>query len=313
MDQYYITNSDVHEVLNQHGLIARDFGKLPRSGQRQVFEVEFNTKRSSMLKFVDVSSYYTYQRLEWNDLSDTEFEHEKEYEIEARSKRIIRELEASKKCPILPQLEILDGYQIFTTGNYNFIYYFETKFEGKTLDKSDLYQSQQDINTVVEFLLQMVKQIRIMHDAGYVHRDLTPRNIIYYQGEYKIIDAGLVKSNDEEKLTATRVEIGTPYYMAPEQAKRTSDYTWDFRTDLFSVGLIAIEIFLPKSRILDKKDKRDLHFIFQIWKDKDSSPKSIYLFSKVIARLAIEQRHKRWSDLDELLSMLENLTREDIQ
>lgn len=86
--------------------------------------------------------------------------------------------------------------------------------------------------------------------------------------------------------------------MAPEQARRTSDYTWDFRTDLNSVGLIAIEIFLPKTRYLDMKNKRDMHYVFLIWNSKDSSSKSIFLFSKVIARLAIEQRHRRWTDLE---------------
>lgn len=313
MDQYYMTDSDISEVLHLHGLIATTVSKLPRSGQRQVFEVGFNSGATSMLKFVDVSPYNTHQRVEWNELSDVEFEQEKDYEIEARSKRIIRELDASKKCAILPKLEILAEYQVYTKENYHFIYYFETKFEGQTLDKSELYQKEQEIESVVQFLFQMIRQIKVMHDAGYVHRDLTPRNIIFCKGEFKIIDAGLVKSIDEEKLTATRIAIGTPYYMAPEQAKRTSDYTWDFRTDLFSVGLIAIEIFLPQTRHLDMDNKRDMHYVFQIWKSKDSSSKSIYLFSKVIARLAIEQRHRRWSDLEELLSILENfIAKEDV-
>ncbi|KLV28625.1 protein kinase domain-containing protein [Priestia megaterium] len=311
MGPYNITDSDVQEVLEQNHLVATSINKLPKSGQRQVFEVTFDNGKSSILKFVDISPYITFQRYNWNELSGNEFEQERIYEIEARSKRIIRELKASKKCPILPQLEILDEHQIFEKNAYQFIFYFETKFEGQTLDRSELYQQQQNTNTIINFLYQMVKQIKIMHDAGYVHRDLTPRNIIYSQGQFKIIDAGLVKSNEEEKLTGTRIEIGTPYYMAPEQAKRTSDYSWDFRTDLFPLGLIAIEIFLPQTRYLDKEKIRDMHYIFPIWKSKDSSPKSVQLFSKIIFRLATEQRHRRWSNLDELLYVLENLTGEE--
>ncbi len=314
MDQYNITDADVIDVLYLHGLNATSLSKLPKSGQRQVFEVVFDSGKESILKFVDVSPYITHQRFEWKELSAGELEQEMQYEIEANSKRIIRELEASKKCAILPQLEIIKEYQIYIKESYHFIYYFETKFRGQTLNKSELYRKEQSIATVIQFLFQIVNQIKVMYDAGYVHRDLTPRNIIYNQGNYKIIDAGLVKSNEEEKLTATQALIGTPYYMAPEQERRTSDYTWDFRTDLFSVGLIAIEIFLPVTRYLDKKSKRDMHYMFQLWKSKDDSSKSIFLFSKVIARLAIEQRHRRWSDLDQLLNVLEGLTgKEDEQ
>ncbi|MCA1028655.1 protein kinase [Cytobacillus kochii] len=307
MEEYIITESDVREVLALHGLTAISFSKLPKSGQRQVFEVAFDPRKNGILKFVDVSPYQAHQRYAWNELSDSELEQEKAYEIDANSKRVIRELKASKKCAILPKLEIMDDYQIYTKQYNHFIYYFETKFEGQTLDKSELYHKEQGIDIVLQFLFQMVNQIKVMHDAGYVHRDLTPRNIIYHQGQFKIIDAGLVKSNEEEKLTATRAVIGTPYYMAPEQSKRTSDYTWDFRTDLFAVGLIATEIFLPQTRYLDRENKRDIHYIFQIWKSKDPSSRSLNLFGKIIARLAVEQRSRRWADLDNLLHELEAL------
>lgn len=307
MDPYIINDADVQSILQQKGLIATSITKLPKSGQRQVFQVALSTGNVSMLKFVDVSPYNTFNRLAFREISASDFESERDYEIEARSKRIIRELNASKKCPILPQLEIFEEHQILIRENYRFIYYFETRFEGDTLNSSELYRSPQNIDAIVAFLFQMVNQVKVMHDSGYVHRDLTPRNIIYHLGNFKIIDAGLVKSNEEEKLTGTRMAIGTPYYMAPEQEKRTSDYTWDFRTDLFPLGLIAIEIFLPETRSLEMKHIRDMHYIFQLWKGKDSSSKSVMLFSKVISRLATQQRHRRWSNLDELLNELENL------
>lgn len=309
MDKYIITDSDVIDVIRENGLSINSLSKLPRSGQRQVFEVIFSNGNISILKFVDVTPYNVYARLAWNDdFSEDEFRQEHAFEVDARSKRIIRELEAAKKCTILPQLEVFNGYKIFKKNEYQFIYYFETKFQGSTLNQSELYMKDQSIDSVIDFLLQMVKQIKVMYDAGYIHRDLTPRNIIYYQGNFRIIDAGLVKSNEEEKLTGTKVAIGTPYYMAPEQERRTSDYSWDFRTDLFPLGLIAIEIFLPKARHFLKDQIRDLHYIFSLWQSKDSSPKSIYVFSKIISRLAAEQRHKRWSNLDELIYLLEQIS-----
>ncbi|WP_286923203.1 MULTISPECIES: protein kinase domain-containing protein [Lysinibacillus] len=307
MDPYIINDEDVQNILQQKGLIVTSVNKLPRSGQRQVFQVALSTGNVSMLKFVDVSPYITFNKLAFREISTSDFESERDYEIEAKSKRIIRELNASKKCPILPQLEIFEEHQMLIREDYRFIYYFETRFEGDTLNSSELYRSSQNIDAVITFLFQMVNQVKVMHDSGYVHRDLTPRNIIYYKGNFKIIDAGLVKSNEEEKLTGTRMAIGTPYYMAPEQEKRTSNYTWDFRTDLFPLGLIAIEIFLPETRSMGINQIRDMYHIFQLWKDKDSSSRSLMLFSKVISRLATPQRHRRWSNLDELLCQLENL------
>ncbi|WP_062108734.1 protein kinase domain-containing protein [Bacillus niameyensis] len=308
MEQNYILDSDIVEVLALHGLTAVSHRRFPKSGQRQVFEVTFDSDKTSILKFVDVSPYITYDRNEQSAFSVSELEQEKTDEIDAYTKRVIRELKASKKCSILPQLEVLEDYQTYKKGEYHFIYYFETKFEGETLNKSELYRNEQDIDVVVQFLFQMVSQIKVMYDAGYIHRDLTPRNIIYHQGNFKIIDAGLVKSNEEEQLTATGAIIGTKYYMAPEQDRTTSDYNWDFRTDLYAIGLIAIEIFLPMTRYLDTKNKRDMHYVFPLWKSKDASPKSIYIFSKIIARLAIEERARRWADIDELLHELEALT-----
>lgn len=309
MGNYILQDSDVYEALNQNCILIESFFKLPKSGQRQVFEVTLIDGKKSILKFVDVTPYNTLQRLEWNDeFTEGEYEQEYEYEIEARSKRVIRELSAAKKCRVLPQLEVLNEYKVFEKDIYRYIFYFETRFEGDTLNKSEIYQRDQNIECIVDFLLQMVKQIKIMHDTGYVHRDITPRNIIFNKGKYKIIDAGLVKSNEEESLTRTEQLIGTPLFMAPEQEKRTSDYTWDFRTDLFPLGIIAIQIFLPKTRAMRREQLRDMHYIYTQWQSKDRGAKSITVFSKVISRLAIEQRYKRWSNLDELIKILEDLS-----
>lgn len=49
-------------------------------------------------------------------------------------------------------------YQTYIKGPYHFIYYFETKFEGQTLNNSELYRQEQGFMAVIQFLLQMVIQ-----------------------------------------------------------------------------------------------------------------------------------------------------------
>ena len=81
------------------------------------------------------------------------------------------------------------------------------------------------------------------HGAGMIHRDIKPANLWLETdkpgGSYRrtrILDFGLAKpDNQSTKLTATGVIVGTPHYMAPEQA---SGHPLDARADLFSLGCV---------------------------------------------------------------------------
>jgi hypothetical protein len=82
-----------------------------------------------------------------------------------------------------------------------------------------------------------------------VHRDLKPENVTLTTGgpdggeQVRIVDFGLaIVDSDEprrDRLTTDGVVLGTPHYMAPEQA---TDEPLDFRTDLFALGLIVFEM-----------------------------------------------------------------------
>jgi serine/threonine-protein kinase len=77
------------------------------------------------------------------------------------------------------------------------------------------------------------------HSAGVIHRDLKPENIIVYgNGRAKIIDFGIAKTADLEGMTATRMILGTPQYMSPEQIR---GLPIDARSDLYSVATVAFE------------------------------------------------------------------------
>ena len=110
----------------------------------------------------------------------------------------------------------------------------------KSLDKIDT-------KTAVHIVVQILSALKAAHAAHIVHRDLKPANVFITkidQGEIlvKLLDFGISKALNQDldtNLTTTGTVLGTPHYMAPEQAKGVRDI--DHRVDIYAAGVILYE------------------------------------------------------------------------
>ena len=98
----------------------------------------------------------------------------------------------------------------------------------------------------VEVLTALLGALWVAHEAGVVHRDLKPANIFLWQSEgergIKVLDFGMARDTEETTggLTRAGEVVGTPLYMAPEQARGEKV---DARADLYAAGCIGYELF----------------------------------------------------------------------
>src|SRR6266446_5047066 len=95
------------------------------------------------------------------------------------------------------------------------------------------------VKTALLYASQIVAALADAHAKGIVHRDLKPANIMIAKSGIKVLDFGLAKSGQDETVTASRMVLGTPAYMAPEQREGKPA---DARSDIYSFGCVLHEM-----------------------------------------------------------------------
>lgn len=117
--------------------------------------------------------------------------------------------------------------------------YFSMKFIRGTTLAQRLAEGPIPSREAARLLVQVAKAIHFAHEKGVLHRDLKPSNILIDEkGDPHVTDFGLAKQiSDEPSLTRTGAILGTPAYMAPEQAAGNRGQVGP-QSDVYSLGVV---------------------------------------------------------------------------
>ena len=148
-------------------------------------------------------------------------------------KRLRAEAEAAA------QLDHPNIVPVFEVGEQDGLHYFTMAFvDGQTLSEK-LSQGPLPVQEAAELIHRVAKAIAYAHDAGVIHRDIKPGNILIDKaGQPRVGDFGLAKQVTlESDLTTTGQILGTPSYMPPEQALGHLDEV-NRTSDIYALGAV---------------------------------------------------------------------------
>jgi eukaryotic-like serine/threonine-protein kinase len=130
---------------------------------------------------------------------------------------------------------------VFDTGSQGDVHFIVMEYvEGRTL--RDVIRAEGPLlpERAAEIADAVARALETAHEAGMVHRDIKPGNIMLTSdGEVKVMDFGIARTSTGDTLTQTAAVLGTASYLSPEQAQ---GQPVDARSDLYSLGCVLYEM-----------------------------------------------------------------------
>lgn len=153
--------------------------------------------------------------------------------------RFLREINIAAKLQSPHILPLLDSGEAD-----GLLYYVMPYVEGASLRTLLVEQGALAPSEAMRLLRDIVDGIAHAHRQGIVHRDIKPDNVMIADRHALVVDFGIAKAVSDASahhdLTSIGISLGTPAYMAPEQA--AADPGIDHRADIYSVGALAYEL-----------------------------------------------------------------------
>jgi len=179
--------------------------------------------------------------------------------------------------------------------------------EGKDLRTRIVEEGPLPIDDAIDIACQVCAGLSYAHASGVVHRDIKPHNVfITSDGRVKLLDFGLAKAVDSTQLSSTGQMLGTPLYMAPEQAAPERGEVPDHRADLYSLGVVLYQTFtgMPPFQGTTPVEVALLHLKQEPQPPREIRPELPEHVEKVILQLLAKNRDERPADAAEVIPAL---------
>src|SRR3954468_20446436 len=152
-----------------------------------------------------------------------------------------------REIQVAAQLQHPHIVPILSTGDADGLLYYTMPFvPGESLrSRLSARTGPMPVAEAVRILRDIASALAFAHQLGIVHRDIKPDNVLLAGDSAELADFGIAKAlsaaaGPDAALTTAGMTLGTPAYMAPEQAM--GDAAMDHRADLYSFGAMAYEI-----------------------------------------------------------------------
>jgi len=228
--------------------------------------------------------------------------------LEARFVREAR-AQAQLSSPNVVQIYFI-GHLPAPTGVTGALYFAMELVDGESLEAMLERGEKLDPEEARQLMLHVARGLRDAHRADIIHRDIKPSNLLRDKhGWLKIADFGIAKpikrKDDAEKsITGAGIALGTPLYMAPEQARCE---TIDHRADMYALGCTFYHLMVGEPPFHAKTPVAIIagHLGSMPKPIRDRVPSVGPALAEIIRRLMEKDKADRFASYDELIAALE--------
>jgi tetratricopeptide (TPR) repeat protein len=204
---------------------------------------------------------------------------------------------------------------VLSAGDAGGLPYYTMPFvEGESLRKK-LADGPLSVSHTVGILKDVARALSFAHEHGIVHRDIKPDNVLISGGAAVVTDFGIAKAISASRtgpgagtITQIGTAIGTPAYMAPEQAAADPDV--DHRADIYSFGCLAYELLAGHSPFHDRAPHQMMsaHMNIVPMHVSELRPDTPSALSELVMRCLAKEPADRVQSATDILHTLDTMT-----